>query len=111
MARDAFATVPTVQLWAAALCGVSLGMSWNYPVLVRDVPIRLFIVGAGVGLLIAALRPRTPGTRRLVRTATVALTVALALALGHGSGPVVLVLAFALVLAGPPAWRSPSPAP
>jgi hypothetical protein len=77
---------------------------------VSAAPVRLFVVAAVLGLVVAAARARTQTTQRLARVATVALTVALALALGHGSGPVALLLALALVLAAPPAWRTRVPA-
>lgn len=111
MTRDPFAAVPTTtRLWAAAvLCALSLGLTWSYGAPVKDAPVRLFVVAAAAGLLVAALRARTPATQRLARAATAALTVALALVLGHGSRAGVLVLALALLLAAPPAWRRPIP--
>jgi hypothetical protein len=109
--RQQFTSIPTTaRLWAAAaLCVLSLGMPRSYPALAKDAPLRLLVVGAVLGLGVAALRARTPATQRLARVVTVALTVALTLALGHGDGTLVLVVALALVLAAPPAWRgSPS---
>jgi len=102
----------TLRLSAASLlCVLALGMAWSYSagsaVLVRQAPVRLFVVAAALGLAATALRSRTPATQRLARTATAALGVAIALALGHGQGPVVLLLAVALILAAPPAWRGP----
>lgn len=111
MTRDPFAAVPTTRrLWAAAvLCALSLGMAWSYSVAAKEAAIRLFVVAAVLGLLVAAWRPRTPATRRLARIATVALAIALALALGHSSRQVMFPLAVALVLAAPPAWGSRAP--
>jgi hypothetical protein len=104
--KDPFAPLPiTVRLGAAAaLCALTLGSPT-----VRAAPVRVFVVAAVLGLVVASLCPRTPGTRRLARAASAAIAVGLVLAMGARHSQVVLLLAFALALAGPPAWRSLCP--
>jgi hypothetical protein len=108
--RDPLAPIPTTARLSAAamLCALSLGLDWSVTT-VSAAPVRLFVVAPALGLLVAALRPRTRATQRLARVATVALTVALAYALGHSNRQVVLLLAVAVVLAARPAWRSRVP--
>lgn len=75
--------------------------------LVSQAPVRVFVVIAVLGLLLAAVRPRTPATQRLARAATAA--VAIALAVSTRQSAVVVPLALALTLAAAPAWRRPVP--
>jgi hypothetical protein len=72
---------------------------------VAQSPLRLFLVVAALGFVVAALHRRTGGTRLLVRLATLALGWAVVYAVGHGSFRVAALLVIALALTVPLVWR------
>ena len=67
---------------------------------------RVFLVFAALVLAYAAVRTRTPATRRLVRAGTVAVGIALALAMSQRAVLTLACLAVALVLVAPLVWNS-----
>ena len=70
-------------------------------------PARVFLVFTAIVLAWVATRPRTPGTRRWARLAVAGAGFALVLAVSERAVTAALCLAAALLLAAPPAWRSP----
>lgn len=76
---------------------------------VSQAPVRLFLVVAAVVFVVAAVRVRTPATRRLVRIATVLLGIAAVLALGQRAVVPLGCVVLALALVVPLVWRIPRP--
>jgi hypothetical protein len=106
VSNDPFRFLPTsTRMWAAAVLSlVPIGLAGSVD-MVRAAPIRVLLVGAGIGFLSAAVW-RTDGTRRVARVATGALAGALVLALAARLSVVTLLLVAAGLFAAPPIWMA-----
>jgi hypothetical protein len=69
-----------------------------------DVSARVFLVFAAIVLALAAVRTRTPATKRLVRAASGACGIALVLAVSQRATLPIACLAGALALVAPLVW-------